>query len=104
MFAIKPLWLAAGGVVALALYSGYSGGSMTNLVPTGTSEPCVFTVNADSLNVRSGPDTAQPIIAKYPHGTEIHAQHDLQAGFRKLSEGRWAAQQYLDAAKGSPCS
>lgn len=104
MFAVKPLWLAAGGVVALALYSGYSGGSMKGLLPTGTSEPCVFTVNADVLNVRSGPDTNQPIIAKYQHGTEIHAQHDSQSGFRKLSEGRWAAQQYLDPVQGSPCS
>lgn len=100
---IKPLWLVAGGIVALAVYSGSAGQAIGNVVPTSTTA-CTFTVNADTLNVRSGPEMSQPIIAKYKQGTEVHAQHDLQNGFRKLSEGRWAAEQYLAAVSGSTCS
>lgn len=100
---IKPLWLAAGGVVALAVYSGYGGQAVDKVAPA-SSAACSFTVSADTLNVRGGPEMSEPIIAKYKQGTEVHAQHDLQNGFRKLSEGRWAAEQYLAPVSGSTCS
>lgn len=101
---IKPLWLAGGAIAVLAVYSGYAGKAASNVLPSTTAAACVFTVSADQLNVRSGPEMNQPIIAKYQHGTEVHAQHDQQNGFRKLSEGRWAADQYLTAKSGSTCS
>jgi len=47
------------------------------------------TVNASSMNVRSGPGTKYPIVAKLPKGTAIQAFGESN-GWYRIGDGKWA--------------
>ncbi|WP_020668265.1 SH3 domain-containing protein [Amycolatopsis nigrescens] len=73
---------------------GATGGS-----PTG----CRVTVSADVLNVRSEPNANAGIVGKFQQNAETDAQPEVQNGFRKLAEGKWAASEFLKPTSGSNC-
>ncbi|WP_033295218.1 hypothetical protein [Amycolatopsis jejuensis] len=67
--------------------------------PTG----CKVSVTADVLNAR---ETATPdgkIVGKYLHGAEFDAQPVVQNGFRKIAEGKWVANNFVQPLAGSKC-
>jgi putative chitinase len=68
----------------------------TQTAPTGGAP---FTVTADSLNVRSGPGTANAVIGTVTRGTVVTAVAE-QNGFRQITSpvAGWASAQYLQAA------
>lgn len=68
-----------------------------------SSAECRFTVTADMLNVRSGPELAAPVVDQLPEGEEVAASGETQGGFRKLDDERWASEEFLDAVSGSNC-
>jgi hypothetical protein len=65
--------------------------------------PCEFSVNTPTLNVRAGPSAAAAEVSQLSQGTQVPATNVLTAGFRKLSDGRWALDSYLTPVSGSVC-
>jgi hypothetical protein len=74
-------------------------------VGAGLSDPsgCRVEVTADGVNVRSAPSTAAPVVETLRRGDLRPADKVVQGGFRKLAEGRWAAELYLTPVPGSNC-
>jgi uncharacterized protein YraI len=61
-------------------------------------------VTADTLNVRAGPGTNNPVVGSLAAGVEVRADRTISNDFRQLGPNRWAAQRYLDPMPGSNCS
>ncbi len=70
---------------------------------TGGSGPCMMTVTAESLNVRSGPDSREPVVATLAEGAVVSANLTTRNGYRELGPDSWAAQLYLRPEPGSDC-
>jgi uncharacterized protein YgiM (DUF1202 family) len=85
------------GVVAFALLTH------RNADASGSNPQCAFTVNADVLNVRSGPSTADRIVGRLVQSQPVTAQALVRNGFRQLDGTRWASADYLVAASGNTC-
>ncbi|WP_216210297.1 SH3 domain-containing protein [Amycolatopsis aidingensis] len=64
---------------------------------------CKVRVTADILNVRAGPGTDTTIVGKFQQDAETEAEPVVQDGFRKLAEGRWAAEEFLRPVDGASC-
>jgi uncharacterized protein YraI len=58
-----------------------------------------FTVTADSLNVRSGPDTSTPAVGTLSRGDVVTAVGE-QNGWKQITSpvAGWVSAQYLQAA------
>jgi uncharacterized protein YgiM (DUF1202 family) len=67
------------------------------------SGPCTMTVTVQSLNVRSGPGSREPVVATLAEGAVVSANLTTRNGYRELGPDRWAAQQYLRPEPGSDC-
>ncbi|PRX43304.1 hypothetical protein B0I33_11637 [Prauserella shujinwangii] len=67
------------------------------------SAGCRVAVTADVLNVRSGPGLGHGIVGKFQQNAETDAEPLVRNGFRKLAEGRWAADEFLDPVDGARC-
>lgn len=69
--------------------------------------PCVVRVDADQLNVRSGPGTANPVVGTLDRGAIVPAARGTQGSFRQLGPGRylgrWVADEYLRPMPGANC-
>jgi len=72
-------------------------------VPTAEGTRCEFRVTADVLNVRSGPDLRYPVVDRLRQDAVVEAEAVTERGFRRLGEGRWAAQDYLEPVSGDAC-
>ncbi len=83
------------GVIVLT-YGGNGAG--------GASGPCTMRVTADSLNVRSGPDSRDPVVERLGADAVVSADLATRNGYRQLAPDRWAAQLYLEPMPGSDCS
>jgi uncharacterized protein YgiM (DUF1202 family) len=97
----KSVLIGAAVVGAVYLYGSQisDNAHITPLFGSG----CEMRVNADILNVRSGPSADQPIVGMARFGESIGATKDKQGGYRKLGEGRWAANDFLNVNPGSDC-
>ena len=69
----------------------------------GGSGPCTMRVTADSLNVRSGPDSRDPVVETLAADAVVSANVTTRNGYRELGPDRWAAQPYLQPMPGSAC-
>ncbi|MGH3776152.1 MAG: SH3 domain-containing protein [Pseudonocardiaceae bacterium] len=71
---------------------------------TGTdgSRPCTMKVT-EALNVRSGPDSNDPVVETLAAGEVVSVDLTTRNGYRQLGPDRWAAQLYLEPAPGSNC-
>lgn len=67
------------------------------------SSVCRVSVDADVLNVRSGPGTGSAVVGKLRQDAESDATTVVENGFRKLAEGRWASDDFLQPADGADC-
>lgn len=64
---------------------------------------CRVTVTADVLNVRAAPDSNAKIVDKLNHNMEIPAETQVQNGFRKLADDKWASNEFLQPVEGANC-
>ncbi|GHE95706.1 hypothetical protein GCM10017786_30210 [Amycolatopsis deserti] len=67
----------------------------------GGSDSCRVTVTADVLNVRSAPDTGAEIVGKFNQNAETNALAEVQNGFRKIADNKWAKTEYLRPVSGN---
>ncbi|HEY3260488.1 MAG TPA: SH3 domain-containing protein [Pseudonocardiaceae bacterium] len=79
-------------IVALAIVSKSAD---VNLGRFGEPARCQVEVNADVLNVRAGPSTDSETVAKLSRGDIVDALPEIANGFRKLSDNRWVAEQFV---------
>ncbi|WP_028662094.1 SH3 domain-containing protein [Saccharomonospora saliphila] len=70
---------------------------------SGDAAGCRVTVTADVLNVRAGPGTGHDIVGKYTEDAETDATTEVREGFRRIAEGRWAADEFLTPTDGADC-
>ncbi|MGH3897375.1 MAG: SH3 domain-containing protein [Pseudonocardiaceae bacterium] len=94
-------WLVGGAVVVSVVV--LSTGRNPDPGASG-SLSCTVKVTADTLNVRSGPDSRNPVVGVLAAGEVIPADPTISNGFRQLGPNRWAAQLYLEPTSGSNCS
>ncbi len=59
------------------------------------SNDCRVQVKADEVRVRAAPETNAAVVDMLRKDHVSAAQREVQNGFRKLSEGRWAWEQFL---------
>ena len=88
---------AAAVIGVIVLSTGRYGGD-------GASGPCSMRVTVDNLNVRSGPDSRDPVVETLAADAVVSADPTISNGYRQLGPGRWAAQLYLEPMPGSDCS
>ncbi|HVW40316.1 MAG TPA: SH3 domain-containing protein [Amycolatopsis sp.] len=69
----------------------------------GGSTGCKVTVTADVLNVRSAPDAGAEIVGKYNQNATTGAEIEIQNGFRKLADNKWAKTEFLQPVAGTNC-
>lgn len=65
---------------------------------------CSFEVTADELNVRAAPDARSPVVGSLDSGDVTTAESTVEGGYRRLGEGRWVVDEFLDEADGSECA
>ena len=68
---------------------------------TGSTSGCQVQVNADVLNVHSGPHVTDKVVAKLHTGAIKSATPTVQGGFRELTDNQWASDQFLKPVSGS---
>lgn len=68
---------------------------------TGTGGGCQVQVTADVLNVRSGPNNSDKVVAKLSNGAIRAATSTVQNNYRELTANQWAATQFLKPVSGS---
>ncbi|QWF79470.1 SH3 domain-containing protein [Amycolatopsis sp. CA-230715] len=71
---------------------------------SGASSGCRVTVTADVLNVRGAPLATAELVGKYNQNAEIDAQPEVQNGFRKLADNKWASTQFLKPVDEAKCT
>ena len=74
-----------------------------NSEATGGSTGCKVTVSADVLNVRAAPDPKSEIVGKYNQNAVTGAEIEIQNGFRKLADSKWAKTDFLQPVAGTNC-
>jgi uncharacterized protein YraI len=84
-------------LIVLVLVTGQDSGANGSL-------SCAMEVTANTLNVRSGPGTDNPVVDTLSAGAVVQAERTTSNGFRQLGPNRWAAQRYLDLTPGSNCN
>ncbi|WP_137812426.1 SH3 domain-containing protein [Gandjariella thermophila] len=90
------------GAVAAAWY--YTGGHLFDALERALDAgQCQVRIDADVLNVRSGPGTGWRVVGTYPRGATTTADPITWNGFRRLGEGRWSASRYLVPLPGARC-
>lgn len=74
-----------------------------NSEATGGSTGCKVTVTADVLNVRAAPDPKSEIVGKFNQNAVTGAEPEIQNGFRKLAENKWASNDFLQPVANTNC-
>jgi hypothetical protein len=90
-------WVAVAIViVALAVMSKSADIDLGEGVSGASSgDACRVEVNADVLNVRTGPGVENPSVEQLSRGDVVEAQPETTNGFRKLGESRWVAAEFV---------
>jgi hypothetical protein len=71
---------------------------------SGLAAPCRIEVTADVLNVRSSPDPGAQTVATLHRGDLRGAETVVRDGYRQLSDGNWALDEFLRPLPGSTCT
>lgn len=64
---------------------------------------CRVSVTADVLNVRAGPSIDAKVVDQVGNETETDATTKVTNGYRKIADGRWASDRYLQPVDGARC-
>lgn len=71
----------------------------------GAGKPgCVFTVSADTLNVREKPSTSARIVGKYGLNATVAVLPTVRNGFRKVGDDQWVSADFLAPISGYKCA
>ena len=99
----KRMLIVIGLVVVVALMVIVQNNKKSGAQPTGntSSGACQMQVTADSLNIRSGPDNTATVVGKLSTGAMTAGTGTVQNGYRELSTGHWASNQFLKPVSGS---
>ncbi|MBP2474755.1 uncharacterized protein YgiM (DUF1202 family) [Crossiella equi] len=103
---IKPVILvgaAAAGLFVLSFGSDAQNKQQDGKPAEGAAPRCEFHVNADLLNVRSGPGAGHKVVARLRQGAVTGGHGETKDGFRKLADDRWAAMEFLQADSRNTC-
>jgi hypothetical protein len=92
--------LVAIGIVTLAVISGRSPDAGTSGGSSDDPQRCTVKVTAEVLNVRAGPGTEHPTVDRLSRNDVVDAQRETSGGFRKLADGRWAADEFVRPSAG----
>ena len=96
-------WAFAGIVaVVLGVLVLIDAGSVTP--NSGLSAACRVEVTADTLNVRSRPDPGAPSTSVLRRGDLHGAETTVQNGYRQMTGGGWALDDFLRPLPGSKCA
>jgi hypothetical protein len=71
---------------------------------SGLSSACRVEVIADTLNVRANPEPTAPTISVLHRGDLHGAETTVRNGFRQLTGGGWAWDDFLRPLPGSKCA
>jgi hypothetical protein len=106
MFGVSKRTLIIVGVLA-AVALIYVIGTDKKAVAGGASAPsptgCKVVVTADVLNARSDPETGAKVVGRYRQNAALDANLLVQNGFRQLTDGKWASNEFLKPTDGSRC-
>lgn len=83
-----------------------SAATATGTAATGTGTAagsCTVTVNTGTLNVRADPTVTSAQVQQLLEGVAVAATTTVVSGFRELSDGHWALDQYLTPVPGATC-
>lgn len=97
----KVLIIGAFVIAAGWMYLNGSASPFSEGAESGSA--CQMTVHADVLNVRAAPDGGADVVEKFKQDAELGAMPVVQNGFRQLSEGRWASEEFLKPVGGAVC-
>lgn len=98
----KRMLIVVGLLVLVAFLLIVQNNKKSGAQPTGNSTAaCQMQVTADVLNIRSGPDDTATVVGKLSTGAVTAAQTAVQNGYRELSTGHWASNQFLKAVSGN---
>ncbi|HWC83987.1 MAG TPA: SH3 domain-containing protein [Pseudonocardiaceae bacterium] len=89
------------GLLVVVVIIFVARGGKNSSAQGGSSGQCQVQVVADVLNVRSSPDGNASVVQKLSSGTTVGASSTVQAGYRELSDGHWAATQFLKNVSGN---
>ncbi|EHK88243.1 SH3 domain-containing protein [Saccharomonospora azurea] len=103
---MKRAFIIIGVVFGLAvIYTSGAEQRSSDAASGGSGEQagCTVVVTADVLNVRAGPSEDREIVDKLREDEEVDATTETRDGFRKLDDGEWASDDYLEPAEGADC-
>lgn len=89
------------GLLVLVAVIFYTQNNKKTGTQAGTAGGCQVQVTADVLNVRSGPNNTDTVVAKLGNGAIKAATSTVQNNFRELTTNQWAANQFLKPVSGS---
>lgn len=100
MFGLSKRMLTVIGilVVVVVIFIFQGGKKADSQSSTGQ---CQVQVNASLLNVRASPVDNAPVVAKLANGNTVAATSTQQNGYRELSDGHWASNQFLKVVTGA---
>lgn len=85
--------------VAMVYATGLAGRGMV-----GDHKPgCVFTVSADTLNVREKPSASARIVGSFELNATVAVEPTVRNGFRKVRDGQWVSADFLTPISGHKC-
>ncbi|MCK2238275.1 MULTISPECIES: SH3 domain-containing protein [unclassified Crossiella] len=105
VFMIRPVLLAGAAAAGLFVLSFGSNaqGDKPGEAPADGKPRCEFHVQADLLNVRSGPGTAHKVVARLRKDAQTGGHGETKDGFRKLADDRWVAAEFLKPDSRNTC-
>jgi uncharacterized protein YgiM (DUF1202 family) len=98
----KRMLIVIGALIVVAVLFFIQNGKNGNAQSGSDSRGgCQVQVTADILNVRSGPSTSDKVVGTLKTGATQAATATTQNGFRELSAGPWASEDFLKPVAGS---
>lgn len=91
----KKIVIVVALVVGVLLIYLVGSGKHESQAQGSSPAPCQVVVTADILNVRAEPDLAATVVGQFERDTQTGAGTEVRNGYRKLADGRWAAERYL---------
>lgn len=99
----RAMILMGGGATVLVLYA-YGDKQPQDAAAATDPAQCRVTVTADVLNVRAAPALDAAIVGKFVKNAETNADKTVENGFRKITNDKWASDEYLKPKDGHDCS
>jgi len=99
----KRMLIVIGLLVVVALMLIVQNNKKSGAQPGGATSTgaCQMQVTADVLNIRSGPDDTATVVGKLSTGAVTAGTNTVQNGYRELSTGHWASNQFLKTLSGA---